>query len=101
MMNPSREAVRQRFDLWQERHGWRLAEMHPDVAAEVASTVRERIYHGEHAGLTDEDRRQCLMRVASRMRVKAGNIPAGEPGSGEQLRAIVAELQQPQRQAAA
>ena len=101
MTSHSKAFADQRFAAWEDKHGWRLEAMHPDVAAEIRSTVRQQLYAGEHSGMTDEDRQHCLMRVASRMRIKGGNIPAGEAGSGEQLRAIVDQLAAPRARAAA
>src|SRR5690242_19663418 len=59
-----------RMQRWQMKHGAKLAGMHPDVALEVRSVVLARFLAGNESGLTDEDQRQCRMRVASRLRIR-------------------------------
>lgn len=81
---PSPATIKDRFAAWHARHGDKLAAWHPAVAAEIRTTVFDRIRDGLSPGLTDAERRDCLMRVASRIRVHQG--PAGD------LRAIVETL---------
>lgn len=92
MRSPAQQRALDRHELWRTRYADRLAAMHPDLRAETESTVRERFLAGNFEPLSDEDRRRCLMRAASRLRIMDGT-PAGAPGSGEQLRAVVARME--------
>lgn len=94
MRSPAQQRALDRWDIWRQRYDARLAGYHPDVRAEIEATVRERFLAGNFEPLTEVDQRQALMRVASRMRIKRHATAAGADGSGDQLRAIVAELEQ-------
>lgn len=91
--------IKDRYAAWHERHGDKLAAWHPAVAAEIRTTVFERIREGLSPGLTDAERRDCLMRVASRIRVAQG--PVTSDAAARQLREAVAAVEaQGQRSAA-
>lgn len=82
-----------RMQRWELKHGARLAGMHPDVAIEVRAVVQARFLAGEQSGMSDDAVRECMMRVASRMRIRRyRGSPPGDEEAGRQLRECVAEL---------
>lgn len=87
------DAAKARFNRWHTKHVPRLAGMHSDVAAEVRSLAADRFHAGQEAAISDKDLRECLMRVASRVRLKRWG-PCSPEEAGDQLRAIVGELEQ-------
>lgn len=93
------DAAKARFAHWHAKHAARLAALHPDVAAEVRSTVADRFHAGQESAMSDAAVRECLMRVASRVRLKRWG-PCSPEDAGPQLRAIVAELEQRREMAA-
>lgn len=87
---PRLDHARGRMQRWRMKHGERLRQMHPDVAAEVESTVFSAIASGTHAAMTAEDLRHCRMRVASRLRIKRYGPCTGDDEAGRQLRECLA-----------
>ena len=89
---PRLDHIRERTARWRMKHGDKLRAMHPDVAAEVESTVYARIASDTHVAMTPEDLRQCRMRVASRQRVRRYGPCTEDAEAARQLRECVAGL---------
>lgn len=81
-----------RFARWRTKHAARLADMHPDVAMEVQSTVADSFAAGRESGMSDDAIRQCQMRVASRLRIRRYGRCTDDEETARQLREAVASL---------
>lgn len=94
-------ACKARYARWATKHADRLAAMHPDVAAEVRSTVADRFHAGGTSGMTDAELHAAKMRVASRLRVRRYGPCTDDAEAARQLREAVAAVEaQGQRSAA-
>ena len=98
MRSPDTQRALDRWETWRTRYADKLAGYHPDVRLDLEATVRERFLAGNFEPLSEEGRRECLMRAASRLRVARG--PAGTEISGDQLREVLAWIEGQRREAA-
>lgn len=98
MRSPDTQRALDRWETWRTRYEAKLAGYHPDVRLDLEATVRDRFLAGNFEPLSEEARRECMMRAASRLRVARG--PAGTEGSGDQLREVLEQIQGQRRAAA-